>query len=226
MPKLTLSNINSKAAGTLSLGTDTDQSLIVDPWMVDTSGVTHLAAVGASSYDTTISRTGAGVVSVNGMPLGPGAGAAGAGATVTGVSAETLLLSGVTIPAGALKAGQAWRLVAQGTLTTTVDTQTVDFKFRWGGLTGTQLMDFGAQNPDSGGTLTGARWRWEADIVATSATELSVSAVDALNFFFSSVSGAETAVTNTAAEQFVLTVTPSSTAETVVCTSFHMERVV
>lgn len=52
-------------AGTLSFGLDQGPD-VVDPWQVDTSGVMSFAAAGASSADTTLQRTAAGVLTVTG----------------------------------------------------------------------------------------------------------------------------------------------------------------
>jgi hypothetical protein len=162
-----------------------------------------------------------------GAPLAFGAAyatVAKAGQTVTGVTAETLLASGITVPAGGLAAGQVYRFVAVGTITTTVDTQTIDLRLRFGGLAGTLILDFGAQTPNSGAPVTAVAWSAQFDIIATTATNLVVSAQDALNFFTSSVNGSSTAVTNTVAKQFVLTVQPSATAVDMICTGFYCQR--
>lgn len=163
-----------------------------------------------------------------GTPLGFGpayATVAGAGDTVTGVTTEQILAAGITVPAGGLAAGQVYRFIAVGTITTTADTQTIDLRLRWGGLTGTVIMDFGTQNPDSSGVVNGVIWSAAFEIIATTATRLVTSSQDALNFFTTSVNGSSTAVTNTAADQFVLTVQPSATAVDMVCTGFYCQRV-
>lgn len=151
---------------------------------------------------------------------------AGTGQTVTGVTAETVLAAGITVPAGGLAAGQAYRFTATGTITTTADTQTIDLRLRYGGLTGTLLFDFGSQNPDNSAAITGASWRAQFDIILTSATTVVVSAQDALNFFPSSVgSGSPVTVSAATAKQLVITVQPSATAVDMVCTGLVCERV-
>jgi hypothetical protein len=136
--------------------------------------------------------------------------------TVTGTTSTTLLSAGITIPAGGLAAGQAYRFVSWGTVTTTVDTQTVTIILKYGGVSGTTLLSFGAQTPNSGAPVTGVAWRVEFDFTAVSATSISVSGDDALNFFTSSVSQATvTGLTNTTAEQLVITVANSATAVTI-----------
>jgi hypothetical protein len=229
MPKWTQTDINSKAYGQVSFGQDTDQSQVADPWKLDSAGVMSWAAPGTATYDTTLQRTAAGELALNGQPLNPQAGsfatAAGVGATVTGVTVETLLASGITVPASGLAAKQVYRFIAAGTLTTTVDTQTFEFRLRWGGLTGTLIFDFGAQNPNSGATVTGANWQIDFDVVANSATQLGVIAANGLAYFPSAEGVAVTNVANTVAEQFVLSVQPSAAAATVVCETFACMRV-
>lgn len=150
---------------------------------------------------------------------------AGAGQTVTGVTAETVLAGGITVPAGGLAAGQVYHFVATGTITTTVDTQTIDMRLRFGGLAGTLVYDFGVQNPDGSGVITGASWRAEFNIIVTSATNLVISGQNALNFFYTSTANTSTAVTNAVAKQLTLTVQPSATAVSMTCAGFSCERV-
>ena len=225
MPKWKQSQGSPDQYGTVSFGTDTDQSMIVDPFKLDSNGVISLAAPGASSYDTTIQRTAAGLVAINGTPLGPGATVSGAGNTVTGDTIEHVLAAGLTLPSGANAAGQTFRFVAWGLLSTTLAAQTVDLRLRLGGLTGTNILDFGAQQPNSGGTVTGGRWRYVADILFLTPTNVDVSGEDSLNFFFSSETGANTNVSNSAAQQLVLTEQGSAAAVSVQCTGFYCTQV-
>lgn len=73
MPKVTVTDINSKAYGTWSIGTDTDQSLIADPIKIDSNGVISFAAPNSTTYDTVIERASGGGISVTGgiTPTGP-----------------------------------------------------------------------------------------------------------------------------------------------------------
>lgn len=155
---------------------------------------------------------------------GPGfAAVSSPGATVTGVTAKTLLATGITVPAGALAAGQAYRITAWGVLSTTVDTQTVTFELDYGA---TALLNFGAQNPNSSATVTNSPWRVEFEVYVISATSVSVSGWDILNFFFASGNGATVTVASSTAKAFTLQVTPSATAVSVTCSGFTCERVV
>jgi hypothetical protein len=172
-----------------------------------------LAVVGGGDVGSTVSF-GAGFAPV-----------VGAGATVTGVTAETLLASGMTVPAGGLKAGQLYRFIATGTLTTTADTQTVHLRFRFGGLTGTLVLDFGTQNPNSSSTISGAAWNAHFDIMLVSATSMVVAGDDALDFFPTAETTQTTTVANTSAEQFVLTVQPSASGVDMACTGFANWRI-
>lgn len=224
MPKWKQSQGSPDQYGTVSFGVDTDQSQIVDPWQLDSLGVLRLAAPGASSYDTTIQRSAAGVITVNGSPIGAGATVAGAGNTVTGDTNEHVLAAGLTLPSGGNKAGQVFRFVAWGVLTTTLAAQTVDLRLRLGGLAGTNILDFATQQPNSGGTVTGGRWRYQADIVFLTPTNVDVSAENALNFFYSSETGANTNVSNSAAQQLVLTEQGSAAAVSVQCTGFYCKQ--
>lgn len=224
MPKWTQTDVNSKAYGTVSFGQDTDQSVSVDPFQLDSLGVIRLAAAGASSYDTTIQRSAAGSITINNLPIGASATTAGAGATVTGTTAETVLATGLTVAANGLATGQVYHFVATGTMTTSVDTDTVELRLRFGGVGGTLVLDFGVQNPSSGATITNAVWRAEFNIIMTSATNMVVSGQDALNFFPSGTTGQSTTVSAATAKAFALTVQPSDAALSMTCTAFYCER--
>jgi len=106
-----------------------------------------------------------------------------------------------------------------------VDTQTFTICLYWGGVSGTPLLNFGAQNPNSSGTETGAAWLADSDTVANSATALTVTGWDGLAYFFNAETetGGVT-VANTSSEQFVIGVTPSATAASITCNGFFCER--
>lgn len=142
--------------------------------------------------------------------------------TVTGVTAKTPLGTGITVPAGSLAASQAYHLRAWGTVTTTVDTQTVTFELDYGS---TQLLSFGAQTPNSGAPVTGAAWMLEISVDALSATAVTAGGWDGLNFFFSAVNqAASVAVTSSTAKAFSLQVTPSDIAVSVTMNGFLFRR--
>jgi hypothetical protein len=134
-------------------------------------------------------------------------------ATVTGTTSETVLAAGITVPAGALAARQIYDFDAWGTITTTADIQTVTLNIRFGGVAGTVVMTWGSQNPDSSATLTNAAWSLHVRLLVQPGLKITGWGLDGLNFFPSAQNEqAPTSVTNTGAQQFVLTVIPSATA--------------
>jgi hypothetical protein len=145
--------------------------------------------------------------------------------TITGVSTIQTLAAGSTIAASALAAGQIYRFAAWGTMTTAADTNTFTFGLYWGGTGGTLLSTWGASNPDSSGTITGASWYANFDIVANSATSLAVQAVLGMNYYYGSQTQGTTTVANSASEQLVLAVTPSATGSTITCGGFYCIRI-
>jgi hypothetical protein len=151
---------------------------------------------------------------------------AGAGSTVTGTTSLTQLAGGITVPANTLAAGQVYRFKAWGGITTTVDTQTVEIGLYWGGVSGTSLLNWGVQNPDSSAVISGAAWMAEWDVLVLSTTSVSTSGWDGLTYYFSSLTEGTTSITSTAAEQFVVGVTPSATAVSVTCAGFYCKRMV
>jgi hypothetical protein len=147
----------------------------------------------------------------------------GAPVTVTGVTAKTQLLAGPTVPAGALTAGQVYRVTAWGALTTTASTQTVQFEVDYGA---TDVFTWGAQQPNSGGTVTGAAWMLDITLLAQSATSMTGCGLDSLNFFPSSENQqAPAAVSATVANTFSLQLTPSAAAVSVTCNGAVIRRV-
>lgn len=142
--------------------------------------------------------------------------------TITGTTAKTLALAGPTIPANGLTAGQTYRVVAWGTVSTTVDTQTITLEIDYGV---TDVFTFGAQPPNSGATVTGAAWRFEADLIVDSPTSISASGWDGLNFFFSSLNQSVAAVTSTTAKAFTFQITPSDVAVSVTVNGAYFQRI-
>jgi len=144
--------------------------------------------------------------------------------TVTGVTALTALASGSTISANTLAAGQVYTFKAWGLLSTAATANTVTFGLYWGGISGTQLLSWGAQQPSSSSTVTNGTWTAQFEVVANTATSLSVSGWDGLDFFFTSLTSSVTTVSNTASQQLVLGVTPSATGVSVTCNGFYCMR--
>lgn len=147
---------------------------------------------------------------------------AGAGATVTGTTGKTLLATGMTIPGGTLAANQAYRLIAFGTVTTTVDTQTVSLEVDYGG---TSIVSWGAQQPNSSAPVTNAPWSIDVTIVVLSPNSVTVSGWDALNFFFASANGATTSVTPPTTKAFTVQTTNSATAVSITCSGITCNRI-
>lgn len=150
----------------------------------------------------------------------------GAGATVTGVTALTLLASGITVPANTLAAGQVYRFKAWGGVTTTASTQTVQIGLYWGGIAGTSLLNWGLQQPNASGTTSNGAWMAEWEVVVLSTTSVTTGGWDGLNYYFSSLTEGNTTITSTANEQFVVGVTPSATAVSITCAGFYCRRII
>lgn len=149
-----------------------------------------------------------------------------AAVTVTGVTVATLLASGLTVPASGLAAGQLYRMVAWGTMTTGSGTQTFTFNLLWGGVGGTSLLSWGASNPNSSGAVTAAPFQVTFEIAALSATSIAVSGWIGMNFFFSTLNQQVTTVSNASSEQFAVAVAPSASAASVTANGAYCQRLV
>jgi hypothetical protein len=148
-----------------------------------------------------------------------------ASATVTGVTAITKLCDGLTIASGALAAGQVYRFNAWGTITTTVDTQTVKIGLYLGGITGTDLLDWGNSNPDSSATVSAVAWSASFEVVMLSSTSGSTWGWVGLNYFFSNVNQSTVTVSNGSAQELVIGVTPSASALSITAKGWYCQRV-
>jgi hypothetical protein len=144
--------------------------------------------------------------------------------TVTGVTAATLLATGITVPAGGWATGQVYHVVAWGQLTTTVDTQTVTFGLNYGGVSGVSLLNFGAQAPNSGTPVTNGAWYAEFTVEATGATTASSGGWDGPDFSPTTVNQNQATGLTTAAAALALIVTPSATAVSVTIQGGYCER--
>lgn len=172
----------------------------------------------------TIDSTTGAIVS-NG-PVQSGASGFAVAQTVTGVSVATALIPGYTLPAGSLAAGQIFEFEAWGVITTTLAAQTVDLQLLFGGLGGTVVLDMGAQQPNSGGTLTNAAWGIRGTLLAIDGTHTTAVGWDFFNFFPSgSNQKSSTVVSNASAAQLVLAVTPSASAVSITANGGYIRRV-
>lgn len=132
---------------------------------------------------------------------------------ITGTVAETIALAGPTIASGGNYAGLCYDFAGAGVVTTTVDTQTVSVNLRLGGVGGALLISMNI-NPDSSATITGAEFSFEGYVEFNTATSVSCKVQVDSNYFPSSVNqNTGVVVSNTAAQQLALTLTPSATAE-------------
>lgn len=136
--------------------------------------------------------------------------------TVTGVTAATLLFGGPTLAAGTARAGLIYTFELWGGVTTTVDTQTVEFALYWGGVTGTMLANVGPNAPNGSATVSGASWKMRFSVTFLSATQASASGEDGLNYFYTTEnqSGVIT-ISNASSEQLVIGVINSASAVSV-----------
>lgn len=92
--------------------------------------------------------------------------AVASGTAVANTTTETILVPNVTIPANYLQDGRTLRLTAYGGYGTT-STPTIQFRLRWGGVSGTVIAATGAMTTTSatgsGASMTSA-WSMEAII--------------------------------------------------------------
>lgn len=83
------------------------------------------------------------------------------GTAVANTTTETVIFPNITIPANFLQDGRVIKLTAFGRVSTT-GTPTLTFKLRWGGVSGTVIVQSGALT--QGSTITNAPWMLEAFI--------------------------------------------------------------
>lgn len=147
--------------------------------------------------------------------------------TVTGTTALTQLADGIVIPAGGNVAGSVFEYEAFGVLTTTVNTQTVNFGVYLGGIGGTLLVASGAQNPNSSGAATNQAWWLRAGIVFLTATTVAIYLYDHMSFLsFSEAAASPVTVGNTTSQELVIGVTNSAAAVSVTVYNATCRRVV
>lgn len=225
MPKLTMTDINSRSYGTLSFGTDQGPD-VADPIGIDSDGVITLGAPGAATRDTTISRIGANLVGIGGRPVGGGAIASeGNQAAITGTTAKTLLATGLVVPQGTFAAGVIYEITAWGILSTTALADTFKLETYLGGIAGTQVQTFGTQQPSTSGAVTNARWYYRIKILCLDATHVTTFAEDGLNFFPTTASGQTTVtVSDAGSPTWVLATTASAAGDSITLGGAIFER--
>lgn len=146
--------------------------------------------------------------------------------TVTGVSTLQSLVPGYTLPAGSLAAGQIFEFEAWGVVSTTLAAQTVDLAVFFGGIGGTNVMDMGAQQPNSGGAVTNAAWGIKGTLLALDSTHMTGVGWDFYNFFPSGCNQkSPVVVNNSSAAQLVIGVTPSAAAVSITANGGYIRRV-
>jgi hypothetical protein len=169
--------------------------------------------------------------------------ATASGSTVNSANVETILFPNVTIPANFLQDGRCLRIRAIGQWTTTASTPTLIFNLRWGGLSGTLLCKTAAITTVASQTAA----MWDLDIIVQTRTNGSSGKVMANGVCraFAGVAGtiasatgeglvtpmsnggvitpAEATVDLTADTALSLTVTPSTTAATLIGLNYTIE---
>lgn len=150
--------------------------------------------------------------------------ATGNTAVITGTTTLTTLAAGSTLAANTLQQGQVYKFKAWGVLSTTATAQTFTIALYFGGTGGTLLLSFGAQQPNSGATVTNGAWVADFDVVAVSATSLAITGWDGVDFFFNSQNDGVVTVSNTTSKQLVIGVTPSASGASITCTGYSCLR--
>lgn len=173
----------------------------------------------------TIDATTGAIVTAGPVQSGSSLALSGA-ATVTGVSTLQSLVPGYTLPAGSLAAGQIFEFEAWGVVTTTLAAQTVDLALFLGGIGGTNILDMGAQQPNSSAAVTNAAWGIRGTVLALDATHMTAVGWDFYNFFPSGCNQkSPVVVSNASAAQLVLGVTPSAAAVSITANGGYIRRV-
>lgn len=169
--------------------------------------------------------------------------ATASGATVNSANVETILFPNVTIPANYLQDGRCLRIRAIGQWTTTGSTPTLIFGLRWGGVAGTLICKTAAITTVASTTAA----MWDLDIIVQTRSNGSsgtlmgngvcnVHAGVAPTVASATGNAATTPMTNggvvtpavatvdlTADTALSLTVTPSTTAATLIGLNYTIE---
>lgn len=169
--------------------------------------------------------------------------ATASGTSVNSANVETILFPNVTLPANFMQDGRALRLRAQGQWTTTASTPTLIFSVRWGGVSGTVLCKTAACTTVASTTAA----MWDLDIIIQTRSNGSSGTVMAIGTarLFAGVAGTVASTTGeglvtamgssgvlapaavtvdlTADTALSLTVTPSTTAVTLIGLNYTIE---
>lgn len=169
--------------------------------------------------------------------------ATASGASVNSANVETILFPNVTIPANFMQDGRALRLRAIGQWTTTASTPTLIFGARWGGVAGTLLCKTAAittvisttaalwdldiiiqtrSNGSSGTLMANGVCRAFAGVAGTIASATGEGLVTPMSNG-GVITPAVATVDLTADTALSLTVTPSTTAATLIGLNYTVE---
>ena len=171
--------------------------------------------------------------------------ATSSGTSVTSANVETILFPNVTIPANYLQDGRCLRIRAIGQWTTTASTPTLIFSLRWGGVSGTLLCKTAAITTVASTTAA----LWDLDIIVQTRSNGSSGTLMANGVCraFAGVAGTIASATGealvtpmsnggvitpavatvdlTADTALSLTVTPSTTAATLIGLNYTIEAI-
>jgi hypothetical protein len=169
--------------------------------------------------------------------------ATASGSSVNSANVETILFPNVTIPANFMQDGRCLRIRAIGQWTTTASTPTLIFSLRWGGVAGTLLCKTAAITTVASQTAA----MWDLDIIVQTQTNGSSGKIMANGVCraFAGVAGtiasttgealvtpmtaggvitpAQATVDLTADTALSITVTPSTTAATLIGLNYTIE---
>lgn len=171
--------------------------------------------------------------------------ATASGATVNSANVETILFPNVTLPGNFMQDGRGLRIRAFGQWTTTGSTPTLIFSLRWGGVAGTVLCKTAACTTVASTTAAG----WDLDIMVQVRSNGSTGTIMAngVATIFAGVAGTVASTTGealvtpmtaggvltpaavtvdlTADTALSLTVTPSTTAATIIGLNYTIEAI-
>lgn len=169
--------------------------------------------------------------------------ATASGTSVNSANVETILFPNVTVPANYMQDGRAIRIRCQGQWTTTASTPTLIFGLRWGGVSGTMIAKTAACTTVASTTAA----MWDLDIIVQTRSNGSTGTVMGIGTarVFAGVAGTVASATGeglvtpmgvagvlapatatcdlTADTALSITVTPSTTAATLIGLNYTIE---